>query len=195
VIAHIYEIPGIPDIQTVAASYIKQHNLHSVSLVPVLPADEKTELTVEQIRDVRKQLTYQYDQTVIVLFQWVDRSGSEVQNMLLKLLEEHQPTVHLILVVQSIHSLVPPIISRCKIIQSKEARNGVGAVAAIDPQSKLTVADVDSYIVSLIPQSPSMKVLSYLLHQRQLLLYNNLSPQSVYDGILIFMKKVSTMST
>lgn len=194
-IAHIYEIPGIPDVQAVASSYIKQYNLHSVSQIHVVPVDEKTELNVEQIRDVRKQLSYHYDQSVIVIFQWVDRSGSEVQNMLLKLLEEHQPTIHLILIVQSIHSLVPPIVSRCKIIQKRESAVGTSTPVLLNSQSKLTVADVDAYIVSLIPQSSSMKVLSYLLHQRQLLLYNNLSPQSVYDGILIFMKKVSTMST
>lgn len=161
----------------------------------IRPLEDKKELVLEQIQEFRKTLRYTYTNIFLVGIEGMDRSGVEVQNTLLKTLEEHQPTVHILIKVSNIHSLVPTIVSRCKVVDiSENKRSSDELDNFVDTDAKLTVSYVDTYLINKSKKAKTIVELRFLLQYRQLLLNNNVAPQTVYDSVLNFYKKQDSIS-
>ena len=92
----------------------------------VLTPEEKTVITIEQVRTVlgrlsMKQVTDQY-----VIIRPADTMGDEAANAFLKTLEEPRDKVHFILITDSPSKLLPTILSRAEIyfLKSHEKIDG-----------------------------------------------------------------------
>lgn len=196
-IAHIF-LTGTninTNITDVVDVYTKISPLSNSTVMHITPLEGKTELLVEQIRDLRNELRYMFTQPVVVVLSSVDNSSAEVQNMLLKLLEEHQENIHLILLVASLHLLVPPIVSRCRILTFGKNNKSLTQWSAEIDTTKLTKESVEEFLLYHATQSTRVADLAFFLRQRQLLLANNVAPQSIYDSVLIFLQKRSSINT
>lgn len=194
-ISHIYVTTANQTVDTIISNYVELYSIQNYSTVVIEPLEDKSELLVEQIVAMRSQVKYQYTHNIIVAIRSVDSSSNEVQNMLLKLLEEHQDFIHIVLIVQSINALVPPIVSRCKILYFKIDTSNVSPLQSEGDGSTLTKEVVDSFILSKLATTYKLADLSFLLKQRQLLISNNVSPHSIYDSVLIFLNKRSSINT
>lgn len=76
----------------------------------------KTELSIEQIRDVRKMIAESTGKIRLFIFEAFDTASSEAQNALLKSLEETTEHNMYILVVKQLEAVISTIQSRSKII-------------------------------------------------------------------------------
>ncbi|MBR3254241.1 hypothetical protein IKF88_00710 [Candidatus Saccharibacteria bacterium] len=92
----------------------------------ILTPEEKTVITIEQVRTVlgrlsMKQITDQY-----VIIRPADAMGDEAANAFLKTLEEPKDKVHFILITDSPSKLLPTILSRAEIyfLKSHEKIDG-----------------------------------------------------------------------
>jgi len=195
VIAHIYISENNTSLEQVLSHHKDVYKITSFSEMYIRPLEEKKELVLEQIQEFRKLLRYTYTNIFIVGIEGMDRSGVEVQNTLLKTLEEHQPTVHILIKVGNIHSLVPTVISRCKVVDISENKGeSEKRDNFVDTHVKLTVNYVDSYLIDKSKKAKTIDELRFLLQYRQLLLNNNVAPQTVYDSVLNFYKKQDSIS-
>ena len=92
------------------------YNKHlSNSLFFVYPDNKKNEISVQQIRDLRKKLSYKSnkEKKIIVIYK-ADRLNTQAQNALLKTLEEPIGDSVFILITEYKGKLLETIISRCQ---------------------------------------------------------------------------------
>lgn len=200
----------IPKIITISeGDTINEIIVHFAKLAGIAPSHtivvlpEKEELTVDQIHNLRKDLQVTFSKKVLVVLVGVDNSSNEVQNSLLKFLEEDSMRIDFLILVLNPIRLVSTILSRSTLLESF---NKVRKQPIIDNDSSLifsfqnnsdiskeeAVERIDTYI-----QSSSMrnnKMLSHLLTMRKLIIDNNMNPVLALDSILIFLSKTSTMS-
>jgi hypothetical protein len=164
---------------------------------------EKEELTVDQIHLLRKDLQVAFSKKVLVVLIGVDNSSTEVQNSLLKFLEEDSPRIEFLIPVLNPVRLTTTILSRCTLLESAHEMNrqndtqGDSTLAFSyqsnsDVSKEEAVEKIDSYIQS--SSLRSNKILSYLLTIRKLIIDNNMNPVLALDSILIFLSKTSTMN-
>lgn len=193
-ITHIYVVSKETKSEDIVTLYKKAYDITKSTEHYITPQETKKELVIEQMRDLLVDLRYQYSNPLIVCIDGMDRSSLEVQNILLKTLEEHQENVHIVLPVQSIHSLVSTIVSRCKVVYLSSQVYPMVTQADIDA-SKLSVESVELFLIDQAQKARDIQSLAYILRHRQLLLNNNVSAQTVYDSVLIFLQKRSSMNT
>lgn len=168
----------------------------------ILIQPEKDELTVEQIHLMQKDIQFVFDKTVLVTLVSVDDSSSEVQNSLLKCLEEASQRIQFLFLVKNSSRLLPTILSRCSTIEShsRQAFSNREKVDYIEFFSYTNNAEVtkekavlriDEYIQKAL--QIDLKTTKYLLTMRKLIIDNNMNPVLALDAILIFILKRSTM--
>jgi len=171
---------------------------HRIVVVP-----EKEELTVEQIHLMQKDIQVAFSQMVLVALIDVDASSVEVQNSLLKCLEEDSERIQFLFIIHNSLRLLPTILSRCSLedfrkISSKRVNDAI-SLDFISFQNNSDTKKEDSIkkIDQLLESSPSIikdqKTLRYVLQMRNLIVDNNMNPVSALDAILIFLSKTATI--
>lgn len=85
----------------------------------VRPAEGKTTIGIDQVRDVRREASYgpHEGRWKVFVFCPADAMLAEAQNSLLKLLEEPPARVVFVLVVESAQALLPTVVSRCQMVR------------------------------------------------------------------------------
>jgi len=172
------------------------------SSTPLFIFPEKDELVVDQIKTLKRELKYSYTENVVVALGGVDVSSSEVQNMLLKFLEEHSSYLHIFLFVTRLSGLLPTVSSRCSVEDVAGVQSPQQPVyplefemlgKAMTQMTDITKETVDAFIQSILGKTTSLSELRFLLTHLRLLRENNMSPFLIYDNVLIFFHKKSTM--
>lgn len=92
----------------------------------VLKPEEKSVITIEQVRDVMARVSVKQARDQYVLVRPAEALGEEAANAFLKSLEEPGDKVHFVLVTSSPSQLLPTILSRCAVyfLRSHEAVDG-----------------------------------------------------------------------
>lgn len=86
----------------------------------VIEPENKTKITIEQVRGVIGRLNTKQVKDVFVLVRPAEKMNLEAQNAFLKALEEPGDLVHFVLVVNSLSGLLPTIISRSSVFFLKQ---------------------------------------------------------------------------
>ncbi len=200
-IPKIITINKVEEIEAIVSDFATKSNIELSHRIIVLP--EKDELMLEQIHLMQKDIRISFSKEVLVTLVGVDDSSSEVQNSLLKCLEEDSERIQFLLLVKNPNRLLPTIVSRCSIIihksseninlETKETTNIFSFQNNTDVTKEEAVKRIDTYIE--YSSLSHVKVLRHLLTIRKLLLDNNMNPLLALDNILIFLVKTSTMNT
>lgn len=165
---------------------------------------EKDELTVDQVHALQKDIQVSFSHLFLVIIYGLDLSSSEVQNSLLKSLEEEAERIQFIIYVSNLERIIPTILSRCTVTKLPNIPE------LIDQSSPHThILDYFSYAnnsettkeqsveridraLSLFPIQ-NVQTLRTILGVRKLILDNNMNSSLALDSILIFLTKQSTM--
>lgn len=107
----------------------------SINNAIVLSPEQKSVITIEQIRDVlriisNKQLSEQY-----IIIRPADKLGDAAANALLKNLEEPVDKVHFVLITEHASSLLPTVLSRASIYFLRDDRK-LDSNLSIDEKTK-----------------------------------------------------------
>lgn len=180
--------------------FAMQNGIDASQIFDIKP--EKDELTVEQIHLLQKDIQISFTKKVLVVLRMVDTSSSEVQNSLLKCLEEDSVRIQFLLLVKNYSRLLPTILSRCTVIQHHPLERNLKAVEKYeeffsfknnsDSTKEDAVAKIDAFID--FSKLQDIHLLHYILTMRKLVIDNNMNPVLALDNILIFLLKTSTMN-
>lgn len=195
--------------------FIEKYGFSSAFVFSISPL--KTELTIDQIRDLKKDLITQPKEKRLVLLYSFDQANIEAQNAFLKTLEEQNIHNQFVMFVKNVEKILPTIRSRSQILhlqteESLEIRESTRKLlqTIIDGVSFSFLADstvqgisredalifFQEAIVFLRPKlsdNPQfMTVMKDALKQYQLLESNNLNPQLTIDSFLIHFKRIIT---
>lgn len=185
----------------IIADYARQFSVSSSYIETISP--EKEELTVEQIRDLHQMTSLATTKPTLIAIMALDKSSAEVQNMLLKTLEELSDRYIFLLFVESVERLAATIRSRCLIRSLVPLKKDNGKKKEVSPadyfdfgkNSEMTREDaikkIDSYLMQ--SQVSSLEFMKHLLKTRSLIENNNVDPGMGLDSILLFSLKHSTM--
>lgn len=81
----------------------------------VLAPEDKTTITIEQVREMMKRLLVRQTEDRFVIIRPADKLGIDAANTLLKTLEEPGEKVHFILITEQPSKLLPTILSRAAV--------------------------------------------------------------------------------
>lgn len=183
----------------IISQFAHQQDIEASHRIVVRP--EKDGLTVDQIHLMKKDIQVSFSKKVLVVLQGVDDSSSEVQNSLLKCIEEDSERILFLFLVKNPNRLLSTVLSRCAMVET--GRNL--------PKLRLSKSDVDIFsfknnseatkeeAVERIDQYiqysslKDHKILRHLLKMRKLIMDNNMNPVLALDNILIFLSKTGTM--
>lgn len=115
IILHTYENT---DIQSYIIDYAQSHKISSSYIIKIEP--EKKQLSIDQIRMIKKYLIYTQENHKIIFIDKFDTATQEAQNAFLKTLEEHNANIHFILIAHNLYKILPTVRSRCRIIRFNE---------------------------------------------------------------------------
>lgn len=172
----------------------------------------KKELAIEQIRILKKEIMISSPKKRLYTVDAFDMSGLEVQNALLKTLEEKTEFIQFIFPIKQLWNILPTIISRCKIVQLEKSeevavRNETKKLVEVVITSKdlkflsaeiITGKDREEtaflleelilyFRTELVSGSHVIpSILKHIIHNRSLLLNNNLNPQLTLDTTLLY---------
>jgi DNA polymerase III delta prime subunit len=153
--------------------YKHTHNLSDLYTTHIEP--EKKQIRIDQIRTVKKLLIHTQTTPQLLVVHQFDTATPEAQNAFLKTLEEHDPLIHILLIVQNIHSILPTVLSRCRIIQKREKDTGI-----LDEENK----EIKEIIETLI-QNHSLNVLG----NKGLQVKTWHEAQYIFDAIITILRK------
>lgn len=186
---------------------IKKYRIPEYGIYRIKP--EKGIITVEQIREIRSEfyLSCPYDR-MFIFFDFGNASW-EVQNMLLKLLEEQNARNHFVLITGSLYGLLPTVRSRSKIVFQKlyskqkdfhfetDQINFGSYPASITREFALKQIDglLSSHLdrLRLQPDFFEVTILRRVLETRTKLLLLNINPALALDNLLIFITRRTSM--
>ena len=89
----------------------------------ILSPEEKSVITIEQVRDVLARLNMRQVEDQFVIIRPADALGDEAANAMLKNLEEPGEKVHFVLITGAPSALLPTILSRAEIYFLKTTPN------------------------------------------------------------------------
>lgn len=168
----------------------------------IIVRPEKDELTVDQIHLMKKDIQVGFTQTVLVVLLGLDYSSNEVQNSLLKCLEDDAERIQFLFLVKNPSRLLTTITSRCSLIESNA--HSLSPISSIVASSDIfsfknnteTTKEVALEKIDRFLQSSSVKdhrILHHILSIRKLITDNNMNPVLALDDILIFLLRSSSM--
>ena len=171
---------------------------------------EKKEISINQIRDIKRNLIYAVNEHRLYVLKEFDKSSYEAQNSFLKTLEEHNDLIHFILVVSQYYNLTPTILSRSRIIieddqitaLKKETEDelkilirnkNLGIISNKTFQIKLRKKPIEIFdeMISffkniLATDENASNVLKEILIYRYYVINNHADAQNAVDHLLIF---------
>lgn len=98
----------------------KKQGFTDLQLQHIVP--EKTSLTINQIRELKKELSITSAKPRLIIFEQFDSATNEAQNALLKVLEEQNTRNQFIMLVTRVGTILPTIISRSRVIDLEEEK-------------------------------------------------------------------------
>lgn len=169
---------------------------------------EKNELTISQMRTMIKDISYARNKLHMVVIHSFDSASGEVQNSLLKTVEEPPENVFIVLFAQQIHTILPTILSRVSVrreekkhtdmkyqstVQAIFSAASYGEALGMNEINKLDTKQAHELSSELIAEGRvrmkqgvfSPTTLKTLLELRNLLLSNNLNPQLAIDNMVL----------
>lgn len=186
-------------VDEIISTFATRQNISLSNRIVVQP--EKDELFVDQIHLMQKDIQVAFSEIVLVALLGVDNSSNEVQNSLLKCLEEESGRIQFLLLVKNTARLLPTILSRCsyseslpyigKLIQEKGDETPFTFQKNSETTKEGAIERIDIYLKSSFIRDH--KTLRYILSIRKLIIDNNMNPILALDAILIFLNKTSTM--
>ena len=176
----------------------------------------KDEIILSQVKELKRDLIIHENKTRLIVLSAFDRSGFEVQNSMLKILEENTEHNQFILVCANLEKILPTIQSRCKTIFLKK-----GPVDLVEdkwsilfdkiigskdlgflnfPEFNIAnknevikiITQLILYFRKILHKTPGpipVSILKKILYLSGLLENNNLNPQITLDTLLIFIWK------
>lgn len=202
VIPQILIIAGETDPVSITAEYASRFSI-PLSYVTIV-APEKEELIVGQIQNLHMLTRFSTTRPMLIAIVGLDKSSIEVQNMLLKTLEELAERYIFLLFVESVECLVSTIRSRClvrSLISTKEDDNKKLMLSPadhfsfalnVDTTKEQALQKIDDYLKRSSVQS--MSFMKHVLKIRSLIMNNNVDPGMGLDNILLFYLKHSTIN-
>jgi len=196
---------------------VVQHGVNQHHVFHIFP--EKTELTIDQVRSIQKLVITAPVSVRIIICHAFDTSSHEVQNALLKTLEEKSVSNQFILLGSNIARILPTIRSRSKIITFTETDKKKKPVSSLilevekaENYSYLAHPDlkkvtksqaltiIEDYIAYLRKQLISGKLnlsplITLCIDRREKLQSNNLNPQLAVDTLFIVSKRFFKKAT
>lgn len=175
-----------------------------ISGAMILQPEEKTVITIEQVRGVMRKLELKQMNDVYVLVRPADKLGLDSANALLKTLEEPGEKVHFVLVTEQPSLLLPTILSRAAIyfwrnpegfdlkIQADEkvkaiAKKMIAAkgteLVEIAEEIKKKKDGVREYALSVIGVAIEMLYKSYFITGKEMFLAKISRFLSAYEGV------------
>lgn len=170
----------------------------------ILRPEEKTTISIEQVRDVMQMLQKRQLEDVFVIVRPADALGSESANALLKSLEEPQSKVHFVLITNEPSKLLPTILSRASIFFLRTGPDAVRKINADEkimalakkiivakPQELITLADeisrkktyVRQYALDILGAAIEVLYKTYLINQKSVFLGKIPKFLAAYDAI------------
>lgn len=181
--------------------YAHRFSVSPIHITTITP--EKDELTVDQIRDLHKMTRFSTTEPILISIAALDASSIEVQNMLLKTLEELSERYIFLLFVKSVERLAATIRSRCLIRSLVPPQVDSVMKSEISPVEYFSFANnsetsredalqrIDDYLTRSTVNT--VEFMKHLLKTRSLIANNNVDPGMGLDSILLFSLKHSTM--
>lgn len=154
------------------SEHIKNEGYSPFNIFPVHPL--KSELTINQIREVKKQIIDSVGSQRLFILYSFDNATLEAQNALLKTLEEQNGVNDFILVASMEERILPTIRSRSKI-------NHLDSVQ----ERSITIRSETRELLTLIEQSNSYEFLAHKLVQSP----NKEELPLLFDEIVFFMRE------
>ena len=199
-IPKIYTVYDKDAYEKVVSQFARQHGIDPSHIIVVRP--EKEELTVDQIHLMQKDIQVAFSKTVLIVLLGVDDSSAEVQNSLLKCLEEDSERILFLFLVKNSARLLPTILSRCSLVETKptigtsEPPTGNSSIFSFQKNTDVTKNEALDRIDQFIQFSSlkDSKILRHILQIRKLIADNNMNPILALDTILIFLSQTSRMS-
>lgn len=195
-------------------TFQKEHGFSPSFVIEIRPL--KTEITIDQIRELKKQLVTSTKEKRLIILYSFDQANTEAQNALLKTLEEKNESNQFILIIKSVDRVLSTIRSRSQIVHSssevyvmdirpetKELLQMItkteGFVFLSNPLiQSITREDaillLEELIILmqkefLIESQSTPHILKKMLLSLSQLQNNNLNPQLAIDNTLIYLKK------
>lgn len=201
-------------IQQWIAEYIQTHSFSPYLIFTVEPV--KTELSIDQIRELKKELILTPASKRLVILHSFDTASTEAQNALLKTLEEKNESNQFILSAINHEYVLPTIKSRSRTVSLDSLESHVNAIrpTSLDIFKRVEV-DVSYTFLSdgsmnpinrddalllfdeailylkdkIIDDSKGVVSIKKALQLKSLLQSNNLNPQLAIDSFFIFYRK------
>ena len=177
------------------------------------------EFTIGQIRELKKNIVYNFsDLHLYILFDF-DSASFEAQNAFLKTLEEHQNTIQFIMIVKNSHKLADTIVSRSKIMNLTKTDGFISNIKLdqifeeftkspnlkilVDPKLQANelskpgdlFKDMALFFRQKLPSDPkSTKILREILSIGYLVENNNVDPQTGIDHVLLYIRRLYQLS-
>lgn len=176
---------------------------------------EKTTLTINQIRELKKELKINYAKPRLIIFQSFEMATLEAQNAMLKVLEELNAKNQFIMLVNQIGNILPTIISRSRVIDLEEEKtvydenttkiidaflnepsitylsNQIFSVTTKEDASLLLKICIERLRSSMITNIHNVDVIKRTFDLLYKLEHNNLSPQLTVDNWILLVVKAS----
>lgn len=191
--------------------FIKKNEVGQGQIFTIHPA--KKEILINQIREVKKVINIQTKTKKLFVFYSFNKATTEAQNAFLKILEEQNKSNYFMMQTNSLHQILPTIISRSKIIYLD--KNLTTDLINIKLDSFLLKNDfsffLDKSFIIKSKEEGEKIILSLIIKLKELqkkqtdynlsdlikkgfellklLEENNLSPQLTVDNYLILIKK------
>lgn len=126
----------------------------------LLKPEQKTTITIDQVRDTLAQFTTKITSPQFVLFNPADKLTEEAENAILKNLEEPKDNLHFVLITSKPSKLLPTILSRAALYIWKENRGKITEIKADDKTKELAkrlLAAKDRELVNLVEELTKKK--------------------------------------
>lgn len=194
---------------------VKKNCINTTNIFNFLP--EKAEYSMEEIRDILKLFYIQSPQKRLFIFNRFENASWEVQNMLLKLLEEQIDLNIIILITSNVHILLPTIRSRAKTITirntstiaksqteipvlldfilKEKKRNSLFHEKLFQMKKEDALLNIDDFVTYFSTklkekQAPVYtEILKYLFFIKNKIENNNLNVSLAMDNLLLFIEK------
>jgi len=181
---------------------------------------KKEEFSLDQIKEVIKEVAIYQPFRRTYVFEDFHLSSLEAQNAFLKTLEEAPENVQFILCVLTVHSLLPTIVSRAKILHlaksqdvkldgeiekvlTKFVTNPDLSILGRQPFTTTSKTDASAILIQLIlffrnrlaKDERSGGILREIIRLKRLMENNNINAQLAVDNLLILIKKKYSMKS
>lgn len=156
----LIEIPKIAEKVGCAIFVVPDGTKIEIKNAFLLKPEQKTTITIDQVRDTLAQFTTKITSPQFVLINPADKLTEEAENAILKNLEEPKDNLHFALITSKPSKLLPTILSRAALYIWKENRGKITEIKADDKTKELAkrlLAAKDRELINLAEELTKKK--------------------------------------